>query len=87
MYGNSLVLFSEFEAMPLFAIETQYVDNLYKDQMSLCTNFESKFQCVLTKDDTEIEFVVTNLTENYLHFNICQNNSCVPINHVNVLKP
>ncbi len=88
VHGNPLVLFSEFESMPLFSIETQYSDkNMYKDQMTLSTEFETKHQCVLTKDNTDIEFIVTNLTEHCLHFSIGQNDSCMPINHINILKP
>jgi hypothetical protein len=93
LYSNPLILFSEFESTPLFAIELQYNDkSMYVNQLSLFTDISdqsldnsSKHQAVVTKDDSEIEFVVTNFTDHHLHFNLMQNDK--PINHVNILKP
>jgi hypothetical protein len=92
IYSNPLILFSEFESTPIFALELQYSDKkMYDTQVSLftdltgTTNNHTNHQGIVTEDDQEIEFIATNLTNHNLHFSIIQGNNMV-INKINILE-
>ena len=88
-FSCPLILFSETDNTPLFLLEILYKNkSMYNNNFTLFSNIEynnqKHFQAMLSSDKCDIEFVVTNLTNDWLSFNIFCDNK--PVNTINVLK-
>ncbi len=93
--GKSLCLFSNNTPLLILSISYQQNDDYLSTENSFfvdskCTkNNMQYFQNIFTKDNQYIEFVVTNLTEHHINFNIMKEayNTDTNINEINELRP
>lgn len=99
-FGSPMVLYSEHDGFPLAVLELLFQDkkNYVKGFDSFLTELSSEderqqFQGIVTNDNQKIEFVITNLTGDYINFNLMKCDKKVTevnpqgLNQVNELRP
>ena len=101
-FGHPMALFSNVDGLPLAVLELRFQDleNYTLGYDSFITQLSSEdvqskqlFQGVVTRDNQKIEFVITNLTNDYMNFNLMKCNKKVEqvnpngINEINELRP
>lgn len=81
---NSMVLFSKIDNSPIACLH--FLSKSAQTCVSKRTdNSKADYQCIINKDDKEIEFIITNLTEYVISFNILKENM-TNLNAVNCLR-
>ena len=81
---NPMILFSKTNNIPLASLH--FISPTAKTCISKRTDStNADFQCLIDKSNEEVQFVVTNLTEYMLNFNIIKTN-LLNLNKVNCLK-
>ena len=100
-FGHPMALFSKCDGLPLAVLELRYQDlqNYTKGHNSFITELQSEddgkqlFQGVVTSDNQKVEFVITNLTDDYINFNLMKCDKKVEevnpkgLNEINELRP
>ncbi|AYV78397.1 MAG: hypothetical protein Edafosvirus11_32 [Edafosvirus sp.] len=86
--GNPMILFSKIDGSPLASLHMISTNDKLK---ALITARDEKkygvdFQGIINKADEEFSFVINNLTDNYIYFNILKEDN-IGINQINCLKP
>ena len=99
--GHPMILFSLVDGSPLASLHLRYQLNSNNPryqtlitELNESTLDQQKFQGIFTKDDCDIEFVITNLShEGFINFNLMKTDTKVfevdpgGLNKVNELKP
>lgn len=101
-FGQPMALFSKLDGLPLAILELRYQDleNYAQGYDSFITelspdvsNGKQSFQGIVTRDKQKVEFVITNLTDDYINFNLMKCNKKVDevnpkgLNEINELRP
>lgn len=77
-FGHPMALFSKKDGMPLAILELRYQNledyaggsDTFITELPSDVTGKQLFQGVVTKDNVKIEFVITNLSDDYVNFNL-----------------
>ena len=91
---NPMILFSKEDFIPLASLHFKCKDDTVKTLITkrpYKSDFNCDFQGIINKEDQEFEFIISNLTDSHINFNIMKMNNgkitACGLNEINSLKP